>query len=71
MTAVGLLHVLAASLTVGRAGSRAVEAQKSDRRVHGPAARWGLLRRALEADPPTVTLRAWREGAHPTWAAGA
>ena len=64
--ALGLLHVLAADPSTGGAGgSRAVEAQKSGRRVQGPAARLGLLRRALDADPPAVTLPAGREGAHP------
>jgi len=71
VTAVGLLDVLAASPTVGGAGSRASEAKKFRWGVQGPAAWWGLLRRALEADPATVTLPARREGAHPTWAAGA
>jgi hypothetical protein len=67
MNALGLLHVLAADpWTGGAAGSRAEEATKSRRRVQGPSARWGLLRRALEAAAEPVTLTAWREDAHPT-----
>jgi hypothetical protein len=69
--AFGLLHVLAASLAGGGAGSRAAEAKKSRPRVQGPTARGGLLRRALDADPPAVTLRPRREGARPPQAAGA
>jgi hypothetical protein len=70
--ALGLLHVLAADpWTGGAAGSRAEEAQKSDRRAQGPAARLGLLRRALDAAAEPVTLPAWREGARPPQAAGA
>jgi hypothetical protein len=66
LVAAGLLHVLAADpLTAGGAGSRAGEAQKSRRWVQGPAARLGLLRRALDADPAAVTLRARREGVRP------
>ena len=70
--ALGLLHVLAASLAGGGAGSRAEEAKKSPpwgaeaRRLSG-----GLLRRALDADPAPVTLAAWREGARPPQAAAA
>jgi hypothetical protein len=60
----GLLHVLAAHpWTGGAGGSRAGEAKKSGRRVQGPSARLGLLRRALDAAVEPVTLRAWREGA--------
>jgi hypothetical protein len=70
--AAGLLHVLAGlSLTGSGAGSRAVEAQKSRRWVQCPAARWGLLRRALDADPEPVTLAGRREGARPPQVAGA
>jgi hypothetical protein len=66
MNALGLLHVLAAHLwTGGAGGSRAEEAKKSGRRVQGPAARVGLLRRALDPPVEPVTLRAWREGARP------
>jgi hypothetical protein len=65
--ALGLLHVMVGpSLTGCGAGSRAGEAKKSRRRVQGPSARLGLLRRALEADPHPVTLPARREGARPT-----
>ena len=65
--ALGLLHVLAADpWTAGGAGSRVQEAKKSRRRVQGPSARLGLLRRALDAPAEPVTLRARREGAHPT-----
>ena len=71
--ALGLLHVLAADpWTGGAAGSRAGEAKKS--RLAGcrvPAARWGLLRRALDAPVEPVTLTARREGARPTQAAAA
>jgi hypothetical protein len=70
--ALGLLHVLAADPSTGGAGgSRAEEAKKSGRRGRSPAARWGLLRRALDAPAPSVTLRAWREGAHPPHGSGA
>jgi hypothetical protein len=70
--ALGLLHVLEADpWTGGAGGSRAEEAQTSRRWVQGPAARWGLLRRALDAPAEPVTLPAWREGARPTQAAGA
>jgi hypothetical protein len=70
--ALGLLHVLAADPSTGGAGgSRAGEAKKSGRRVQGPSARWGLLRRALDAAVEPVTLRAWREGAHPPHGSGA
>jgi len=66
MIAPGLLHVLGAHLSAGGgAGSRAGEAKKSGRGVQGPAARWGLLRRALDADPPPATLGPRREGARP------
>ena len=62
----GLLHVLAGHPSTGGAGgSRAEEAQKSGRREHGPAARWGLLRRALDAPVEPVTLAGCREGARP------
>ena len=62
--AFGLLHVLAADpWTGGVAGSRADEAKKSRRRVQGPTALLGLLRRALDAAAEPVTLRAWREAA--------
>jgi hypothetical protein len=64
VNALGLLHVLVADVwTGGAGGSRAGEAEKSGRGVQGPAARWGLLRRVLEAPVESVTLRAWREGA--------
>jgi hypothetical protein len=64
--ALGLLHVLAADpWTGGAAGSTAEEAQKSRRWVQGPAARWGLLRRALDPAAEPVTLLARREGARP------
>ena len=69
--ALGLLHVLAASLAGDGAGSRAEEAHKSGRRAQGPTAQWGLVRRALDAAPSPVTLRARREGARPTQAAAA
>jgi len=69
--AFGLLLVMAASLAGAGAGSRACEAKKSRQWVQGPAARVGLLRRALEADAAPVTLAAWREGARPPQAAGA
>jgi hypothetical protein len=65
--AVGLLHVLAAFLSGGGAGSRAFRGEEV--RTVGAGSRrlaWGLLRRALEPDPPPETLRARREGAHPT-----
>ena len=66
LLAVGLLHVLVGpSLTGSGAGSRAGEAKKPRRRVQGPSARLGLLRRALEADPEPVTIAAGREGARP------
>jgi hypothetical protein len=68
--ALGLLHVLGADPWTGSGGgSRAEEANKSRRRVQGPPARWGLLRRALDAAPEPVTLPARREGARPTPAA--
>jgi hypothetical protein len=64
--ALGLLHVLRADpWTGGDAGSRAGEAKKSGRRARDPAARLGLLRRALDAAAPAVTLAARREGARP------
>ena len=69
LRAQGLLHVLAAFPSGGGAGSRVFEAKKSRRWVQGPSARLGLLRRALDADPPPETLPARREGAHPRWAA--
>ena len=70
--ALGLLHVLAADpWTGGAGGSRAEEAKKSRPRVQGPTARRGLLRRALDTDPPAVTLRPRREGARPPQAAAA
>jgi hypothetical protein len=70
--AAGLLHVLAADpWTGGAGGSRAEEAKKSRRRVQGPTARLGLLRRALDAAAEPVTLPAWREGARPPQAAAA
>jgi hypothetical protein len=72
VNALGLLHVLAADpWTGGAGGSRTEEAQKSCRWVQGPAARWGLLRRALDAPAEPVTLLAGREGARPAQAAGA
>jgi len=72
MNPLGLLHVLAACpWTGGTGGSRAEEAKKSRRRVQGPAARVGLLRRALDAPVEPVTLRAWREGARPPQGTGA
>jgi hypothetical protein len=72
VNALGLLHVLAADVwTGGAGGSRAGEATKSGRRVQGPAARWGHLRRALEAPVEPVTLRAWREGTRPLQGTGA
>jgi hypothetical protein len=61
----GLLHVLTASLAGSGAGSRAEEANKPRRRVQGPAARLGLGRRALDADPEPATLAGRREGARP------
>jgi hypothetical protein len=62
----GLLHVLAADpWTGGAAGSRAEEAKKSRRRVQGPTARLGLLRRALDAAAEPVTLRTRREDVRP------
>jgi hypothetical protein len=71
--ALGLLHVLAADpWTGGAAGSRAEEPKKP--RVAGcriRAARWGLLRRALDAAAEPVTLPARREGARPPQAAAA
>jgi hypothetical protein len=71
--ALGLLHVLAADpCTGGTAGSRAEEAKKSPAaggRV--PAARGGLLRRALDAVAEPVTLRSRREGALPLEGTGA
>jgi hypothetical protein len=69
--AFGLLHVLAASLAGGGAESRAEEAKKSRQWAQGPAAQFGLLRRALDADPPPVTLRPRHEGARPPQAAAA
>ena len=64
--AVGLLHVLAGrSLTGWGAGSRAEEPKKPRRRVQGPSARMGLLRRAIDADSEPVTIAAGREGARP------
>jgi hypothetical protein len=51
--------------TGGAGGSRAEEAQKSGRWVQGPAACWGLLRRALDAPVEPVTLASRREGARP------
>jgi hypothetical protein len=70
--ALGLLHVLGAHvLAGGGAGSRAGEAKKSGRWVQGPAARSGLLRRALEPDPPPATLGPRREGARPPQGAAA
>ena len=69
----GLLHVLTAHpSTGGAAASRAEEAKKSlaaGRRIR--AARWGLLRRALDAAAEPVTLPASREGARPSQAAAA
>jgi hypothetical protein len=68
----GLLHVLGANvLAGGGAGSRAGEAKKSGRWVQGPAARVGLLRRALDAAPPPATLGPRREGARPLQGAAA
>jgi len=65
--AVGLLHVVAASLSGGGAGSRAEEANKPLPRGAGSVRLgWGLVRRALDADPAPVTLPARREGAHPS-----
>jgi hypothetical protein len=70
--ALGLLHVLGAHvLAGGGAGSRAGEAKKSGRWVQGPAARSGLLRRALDAPVEPVTLVARREGARPPLGAAA
>jgi hypothetical protein len=70
--ALGLLHVLEADpWTGGAGGSRAGEAQKSGRWVQGPAARLGLLRRALDAAVEPVTLAGWREGARPPQVAAA
>jgi hypothetical protein len=54
--ALGLLHVLGADPWTGSGGgSRAEEANRSRRRVQGPAARWGLLRRALMGGPGRPT----------------
>ena len=70
--AAGLLHVLSGlSLTGWGAGSRAGEAKKPRRRVQGPSARLGLLRRALDADTQPATLPAGREGARPPLVAAA
>src|SRR5262245_7596303 len=70
--AVGLLHVLAASPSGGGAGSRAFRGEEVPPEGAGSMRlAWGLLRRALDADPPAETLRARREGAHPTRAAAA
>ena len=70
--AVGLLHVLAASPSGGGAGSRAFRGEEVPPQGAGSMRlAWGLLRRALDADPPAETLPAGREGAHPTRAAAA
>jgi DNA segregation ATPase FtsK/SpoIIIE-like protein len=63
LSPVRLLDVLAGITSFGGAGSRAEETQKSRRWVQGPSARLGLLRRALNADPPKETLANRREGA--------
>ena len=69
--AAGLLLVLAASLTGGAGGSRAEEAHNPRALVEVPAARSGVVGRALDAPVEPVTLPAWREGAHPTRGAAA
>jgi hypothetical protein len=63
--AAGLLLDLAASLTGGGAGSRAVEAKNFRSRAQGSAVLLEVLRRALDAAVEAVTLRACREGTRP------
>ena len=70
--AVGLLHVVAASLSGGGAGSRAEEANKPPPQGAGSERLgWGLVRRALDAAPSPGTVTARREGARPTHGAAA
>jgi hypothetical protein len=64
--ALGLLHVLAASPFGGGAGSRAFRGEEVRSQGAGfQRLGWGLLRRALEADPAPKTLRPGREGVRP------
>jgi hypothetical protein len=64
--ALGLLHVLAASLPGDGAGSRAFRGEEVPSQGAGSRRlAWGLLRRALDADPAPDTLRLGREGARP------
>jgi hypothetical protein len=66
LRAQGLLHVLAASLSGGGAGSRVFRGEEVPPVGVGPHGSLGTSSPALDADPPPETLPAGREGAHPT-----
>jgi len=66
LRAQGLLHVLAASLSGGGAGSRVFRGEEVSPQGAGSLGSVGTSSPALDADPPAETLRAGREGAHPT-----
>jgi hypothetical protein len=64
--ALGLLHVVAASPFGGGAGSRAFRGEEVRSQGAGSMRLgWGLLRRALDADPAPETVRPGREGVRP------